>query len=58
MLFFSPFPLEKYRGYNRMNPQSAPPGIAELAVTIEIFQVSYVIITGIIIAKSRSASTL
>jgi len=44
-------------GYTLANiaadPQSAPPGITELAVTIEIFQVSYVIITGIIIAKSR-----
>ena len=33
------------------NPQSTPPGITELAVAIEIFQVSYVIITGIIIAR-------
>ena len=33
------------------NPQSAPPGISEMAVTIEVFQVSYVILTGIIIAK-------
>jgi hypothetical protein len=33
------------------NPQSAPPGITELAVAIEIFQVSYVIITAIIIAR-------
>ena len=33
------------------NPQSAPPGISEMAVTIEVFQVSYVIMTGIIIAK-------
>jgi len=35
------------------NPQSTPPGITELAVAIEIFQISYVVITGIIIAKSR-----
>ena len=33
------------------NPQSAPPGVSEMAVTIEVFQVSYVILTGIIIAK-------
>ena len=33
------------------NPQSAPPGISEMAVAIEVFQVSYVIMTGIIIAK-------
>ena len=31
------------------NPQSTPPGITELAVAIEIFQISYVIITAIII---------
>jgi hypothetical protein len=33
------------------NPQSTPPGITELAVAIEIFQVSYVIITAIIIVR-------
>jgi len=33
------------------NPQSTPPGISEMAVAIEVFQVSYVIMTGIIIAK-------
>jgi hypothetical protein len=33
------------------NPQSTPPGIGEMAVAIEVFQVSYVIMTGIIIAK-------
>ncbi|MGH9965789.1 MAG: hypothetical protein ACRD5E_13315 [Nitrososphaeraceae archaeon] len=33
------------------NPQSAPPGITEMAVTLEVFQVSYVVMTGIIIAK-------
>lgn len=33
------------------NPQSAPPGISEMAVAIEVLQVSYVIMTGIIIAK-------
>ena len=33
------------------NPQSAPPGVSEMAVAIEVFQVSYVIMTGIIIAK-------
>lgn len=42
-------------GYTLANiaadPQSAPPGITELAVAIEIFQVSYVIITAIIIAR-------
>ena len=31
------------------NPQLTPPGIAELAIAIEIFQISYVIITAIII---------
>jgi hypothetical protein len=35
------------------NPQAAPPGISEMAVAIEVFQVSYVILTGIIIAKRR-----
>lgn len=33
------------------NPQSTPPGIGEMAVAIEVFQASYVIMTGIIIAK-------
>jgi len=33
------------------NPQSAPPGMTEMAVAIEVFQVSYVVMTGIIIAK-------
>ena len=34
------------------NPQSTPPGVTELAVAIEIFQIAYVIITAkIIIAK-------
>ena len=33
------------------NPQAAPPGISEMAVAIEVFQVSYVIMTGIIIVK-------
>lgn len=33
------------------NPQSAPPGVSEMAVAIEVLQVSYVIMTGIIIAK-------
>lgn len=46
-----------FTGYALANiaadPQSAPPDIAELAVTIEIFQVSYVMITGIIIARGR-----
>jgi hypothetical protein len=31
------------------NPQLAPPGIIELAVAIEIFQITYVIITATII---------
>ncbi len=35
------------------NPQSTPPGITELAVAIEIFQISYVIITAIIIVVRR-----
>ena len=33
------------------NPQSAPPGVSEMAVAIEVLQVSYVIMTGIIIVK-------
>ena len=33
------------------NPQSAPPGVSEMAVAIEVLQVSYVVMTGIIIAK-------
>ncbi|MGH9974390.1 MAG: hypothetical protein ACRD8Z_00930 [Nitrososphaeraceae archaeon] len=33
------------------NPESAPPGISELAVAIEVFQISFVILTGIIIVK-------
>ena len=35
------------------NPQSTPPGVTELAVAIEIFQISYVIITAIIIVTKR-----
>ena len=35
------------------NPQMTPPGILELAVAIEIFQISYVIITAIIIIARR-----
>jgi len=35
------------------NPQSTPPGVTELAVAIEIFQISYVIITAIIIVTRR-----
>jgi len=35
------------------NPQSTPPGVTELAVAIEIFQISYVIITAIIIFAKR-----
>jgi len=35
------------------NPQSTPPGVLELAVAIEIFQISYVIITAIIIFARR-----
>jgi hypothetical protein len=31
------------------NPQLAPPGVIELAVAIEMFQISYVVITAIII---------
>ena len=35
------------------NPQLTPPGITELAVAIEIFQISYVIITAIIIVARK-----
>jgi hypothetical protein len=35
------------------NPQMTPPGILELAVAIELFQISYVIITPIIIIARR-----
>lgn len=35
------------------NPQLTPPGITELAVAIEIFQISYVIITTIIIVTRK-----
>ena len=35
------------------NPQLTPPGVLELAVAIEIFQISYVIITAIIIFTKR-----
>ena len=35
------------------NPESTPPGISEMAVAIEVFQVYYVIMTGIIIARRR-----
>jgi hypothetical protein len=35
------------------NPQLAPPGISEMAIAIEAFQIAYVVITGIIIAKER-----
>ena len=35
------------------NPQSTPPGVTELAVVTEIFQISYVIITAIIIVTKR-----
>ena|SRR4029078_2719539 len=35
------------------NPQSTPSGVTELAVAIEIFQISYVIITAIIIVTRR-----
>jgi len=33
------------------NPESTPPGISEMAVAIEVFQISYVIMTGIIITR-------
>jgi hypothetical protein len=33
------------------NPQLSPPGINEMAIAIEVFQIAYVVITGIIIAK-------
>ncbi len=35
------------------NPQSTPPGVTELAIAIEIFQISYVIITAIIIVARK-----
>ena len=35
------------------NPQLTPPGVIELAIAIEIFQISYVIITAIIIFARR-----
>ena len=36
-----------------MNPQLTPPGVLELAIAIEIFQISYVIITAIIIVTRK-----
>lgn len=40
------------------NPQATPSGVMELAVAIEICQISYVIITGIILVKrNRSLDT-
>jgi hypothetical protein len=35
------------------NPQSTPPGVTESAIAIEIFQISYVIITAIIIDSRK-----
>jgi hypothetical protein len=35
------------------NPQLSLPGINEMATAIEVFQIAYVLITGIIIAKER-----
>jgi hypothetical protein len=35
------------------NPQSTPPGVTEMAIAIEIFQISYVIITAIIIGTRK-----
>ena len=35
------------------NPQLTPPGITELAVAIEIFQISYVIITAMILVARK-----
>ena len=35
------------------NPQLTPPGVLEMAIAIEIFQISYVIITAIIIFTRR-----
>lgn len=35
------------------NPQSTPPGVTEMAIAIEIFQISYVIITAIIIVTRK-----
>ena len=40
------------------NPLATPPGVMELAIVIEIFQVSYVIITAMILGKyNRSLKT-
>lgn len=33
------------------NPQATPPGVLELAIVIELFQISYVIITAMILGK-------
>jgi len=35
------------------NPQLTPPGVLELAIAIEIFQISYVIITAVIIVTRK-----
>ena len=35
------------------NPQLTPPGVLEMAIAIEIFQISYVIITAIIIVTKK-----
>jgi hypothetical protein len=35
------------------NPRSTPPGVTELAIAIEIFQISFVIITAIIIVARK-----
>ena len=35
------------------NPQLTPPGVTELAITTEVFQISYVIITAIIIVTRK-----
>jgi hypothetical protein len=35
------------------NPQSTPPGVLELAVAIEVYQISYVIIMAIILIARR-----
>lgn len=39
-------------------PQMSPPGIFEMATAIEVFQIAYVVMTGIIIAKERRISMI
>jgi hypothetical protein len=39
-------------------PQMSPPGIFEMATAIEVFQIAYVVMTGMIIAKERRISMI